>query len=217
MTERPNVCYSPLIAKHPDRPAAAAAQPDERITLLHRWSEFCGADCRGTARHFSAAMAAKLTNCSPQTQTDGRSIWQIKRTRRKQAWWPYNIAGLNLFSDLCCTLSSPHLYLYCFSSHLRLQHTIPDNQDEPYKNSINPEKPHLSELLLLLCFQVFCSCSGVLYVFFFFSLPKFPQLQKYDFLSICRFSGDGIAGKVYFGDRRRQGVRSQRRERMKCF
>lgn len=118
LTERPNVCYSPLIAKHPDRPAAAAAQPDEHITLLRRWSELCGADCRGTARHFSAAMAAKLTNCSPQTQTDGGSIWQIKRTRRKQAWWPYNIVGLNLFSDLCCMLSSPHLYLYCFSSHL---------------------------------------------------------------------------------------------------
>lgn len=67
LTKHPNVCNSPLITKQPDSPVAAA-QPDEPIVLLCFWSELRGADCQGTARHFSASVAANLqiAPCRPK-------------------------------------------------------------------------------------------------------------------------------------------------------
>lgn len=59
LTKHPNARNSSLITKQPDSPVAAA-QPDGPIVLLCFWSELGGADCRGTARRFSASMAANL-------------------------------------------------------------------------------------------------------------------------------------------------------------
>lgn len=59
LTKHPNVWNSSVITKQPDSPVAAA-QPNEPIFPLCFWSELCRADCWGTARHFSASMAANF-------------------------------------------------------------------------------------------------------------------------------------------------------------
>lgn len=83
LTKLPNVRNSSVITKQPDSPVAAA-QPDEPIVLLCFWSELCGADCRGTARHFSASMAANLqiAPCRPKLMQGqfGGSKW-LNRSR----------------------------------------------------------------------------------------------------------------------------------------
>lgn len=67
LTKHPNVRNSSLITKQPDSPVAAA-QPGEPIVPLCLCSELCGADCQGSARHFSASMAANLqiAPCRPK-------------------------------------------------------------------------------------------------------------------------------------------------------
>ena len=63
-TKHPNVCNSSLITKQPDSPGGGGTAG----LLLCFWSELYGADCRGTARHFSALNAANLqiAPCSPK-------------------------------------------------------------------------------------------------------------------------------------------------------
>lgn len=117
LTKHPNVCNSPLITKQPDSPVAAAAQPDESIVLLCFWSELCGADCQGTARHFSASMAANLqiAPCRPKLmegQFGGLKGLNSRTCAPIFLWvWIYFLTFAARYPLLTSTfIASPHTY-----------------------------------------------------------------------------------------------------------
>lgn len=125
LTKHPNVCNSSLITKQPDSPVASA-QSDKPIVLLCLWSELCRADCRGTARHFSASMAANLqiAPCSPKLM-EGQ-FGGSKGLNRNGPYAPIILWVLICFLTLaaCYPLSIPTIYLPHFTTTLSTAHHL---------------------------------------------------------------------------------------------
>jgi len=116
LTKHFNVCSSSLIAKQPDSPVAAA-QPDESLLLLCQWSALCGVDCRGTARHFSALLAADLQMApcclEPIQGQFGRSkVLNRRRLRATTNMWLFicpQFVNLSFLTSALPLSAVPHL------------------------------------------------------------------------------------------------------------
>lgn len=186
LTKHPNVCNSPLITKQPDSPVAAA-QPDEPIVPLCFWSELREADCQGTARHFSASVAANLqiAPCRPKLmegQFGGSKGLNGRPCAPLTSWvWIHFLTFAACYPLLTSTfIISPLFY------HVPLFAVPPPKKPSPS----TPTRLHWKNIIMSFMFVhsisyqgFFCCCFWVSAV----ELFQFLLLQKYNFVHLSIF------------------------------